>query len=180
MMCGISNAQNLISIDVEKSTLKWLGSSMIYFNDHYGTVEIENGLLTTDGGKISGGTFQIDMKTIRNVDGGYSESLVSHLKDGDFFDVEKYPTATIEIEKVKYHSNIRMECFANLTIKGITNPVTFFADVDFTNGKMRIQSKFKIDRTRWNVKYGSKSFFEDLGDKAISDVIVFEVKLIAR
>lgn len=180
IISGMSNAQNLINIDVEKSTVKWLGSSMIYFNDHYGTVEIENGLLTTKDGRISAGIFQIDMKTIENVDGGFNQSLVDHLKDPDFFDVANFPTATIEIMRVKYHSNIKLECVANLTIKGITKEVNIIADVDTFNGRMRVQSKFKIDRSRWDIRYGSKSFFSDLGDKAISDVITFEVSLIAK
>lgn len=180
LMSGASFAQNLIDIDVKKSKLKWLGSSMIHFNDHYGTVDIASGTLTMVDGKISTGIFQVDMNTIKNEDGGFNESLVEHLKDEDFFDVKNFPDATIEIERVKYHSNIKVECFANLTIKGITNPITIFADISVSDGKTSIQSKFKIDRSRWNVRYGSKSFFNDLGNDAISDVITFEVLLIVK
>lgn len=180
LISGASLAQSLVDIDVKSSKLKWLGSSMIYFNDHYGTVDIQSGTLTMTNGKISAGIFEVDMNTIKNEDGGFNESLVEHLKDPDFFDVNNFPKATIEIENVKYHSNSKMECFANLTIKGISNPITFFAESSVANGKINIQSKFRIDRTRWDIRYGSKSFFDDLGDKAISDVITFEVLLIAK
>ena len=75
---------------------------------------------------------------------------------------------------------VKLECFANLTIKGISNPITFLAETSKLNGKTVVQSKFKIDRSRWDVRYGSKSFFNDLGDQAISDVITFDVFLIVK
>ena len=98
------------------------------------------------------------------------QNLEDHLKDPDFFDVQKYPTAKLVITKVEYPIPTSLRIEANLTIKGITKSINFNATADYE--KKQLTTKFKIDRRRWNVNYNSK-----LRDGAISDAIGFEVQL---
>lgn len=115
------------------------------------------------------------MHTIINTDGKYSEMLVGHLKNEDFFDVEKYPIAQLEILSVKYLNNTEIETHANLTIKGITNKINFNSVLEDSRDSFIMKSSFIIDRTKWGVNYESKSILDGLKDDAISDAIEFEV-----
>ena len=111
------------------------------------------------------------METIKNIDIDKEEgkqSLVDHLKDPDFFYVEKYPLAFLTIKDVQYESSTRAKMYADLTIRGKTNPINFYAEFDFE--KKEMTAKFKIDRMLWDVNYNSK-----MRDGAISDAIGFEV-----
>ena len=157
-------------MDVSKSELKWSSDYTFYFGGHYGTVQFKEGYFIKTGDKITGGSFIIDMNTIANVDGGYNEGLVSHLKDHDFFDVEKFPTAKLVITEVIYQDSVHMDIRANLTIKGITLPIKYNAKANYKD--LEITTKFKIDRMRWGIDFNHK-----LKSEAISDAIAFEVKL---
>lgn len=183
MLCSSSVfAQLDTPIKVKKSEIKWSGSQLFSFNKHYGTVNFKEGRMQFDRDKLKSGSLVIDMTTLANVDGGYNEGLVGHLKDPDFFDVEKYPTATLKITKVTYDNvmNTSLEVEADLTIKGITKPITFTAQTNSSNGTITFTSKLIIDRSRWEIKYGSRSFFKDLGNNTISDAIAFEVIIIVE
>ncbi|MGB3468723.1 MAG: YceI family protein [Cyclobacteriaceae bacterium] len=174
------SAQNIKQIDTERSTVKWGGSSLVYFYGHNGTVAIQSGVLVTDGKRITSGSITIDMETIRNTDGDYNQDLVDHLKDPDFFDVANYKTANLEIKNIAYQDDESMECEGILTIKDISQPIKWKASQQETSSGMIFSSKLKIDRSRWDIKYKSKSFFDNLGDEAISDVITFNVKIFTR
>ena len=128
------------------------------------------------------------MNSIVNLDlkdEGMNSRLVGHLKSADFFDVEKYPTASFVITKVSRLKSTstgaakmthRIE--GNLTMKGITKPVTFDASVNVTGGKLSATTEsFVINRTLWNVNYQSKSIFAGLKDQFINDDITLSVKL---
>lgn len=168
----VSHAQDRLKIDPAKSTVKWIGEYSFYFGGHEGTIDIMDGyFLKTD--VITGGTFTIDMTSILSTDMEPSEAkdnLEKHLKDEDFFDTKTYPVALITITDVQYGSNDGIHFKADLTIKGITNPIKFNATADYASES--ITTKFRIDRRRWNVNYTSK-----LRDSAISDAIGFEIKL---
>ena len=167
------NAQQKLKINTSKSELKWYGYYTFYFGGHDGTIDIKQGHFIKTGDKITGGEFVIDMTTIKSTDIENSKanrSLVNHLKDPDFFDVKKYAESKLVFTKVKYHDSTHMQVEANLTIKGITNPIRFQAEVDFKKSQMT--TKFKIDRTLWGVSYNSK-----IKNSAISDAIGFEVVL---
>ena len=177
LLCATSmvSGQNQISIDTSKSLVKWTGSNLFKFNKHFGTVKFRNGVFLKRGGSIFGGKFEMDMTSIINTDGKYNEMLVWHLKNEDFFDVEKYPTSKLEILNVRYNDHTNVEIEANLTIKNTTQPIAFGATLENVNDKLVLKSKFIIDRTRWAITYESKSLLNSLKDDIISDAIEFEV-----
>ncbi|WP_298894642.1 YceI family protein [uncultured Psychroserpens sp.] len=170
---SFSYAQQKLTIDTSKSELKWSGEYTFYFGGHNGTIDFKNGHFIKTGDAITGGEFTIDMNSITCDDiktADANESLVNHLKDPDFFDVAKFSEAILKITNVTYHDPTHMKIFADLTIKGITLPIEFQAEVDFE--KEQMTTRFKIDRMRWGINYNSK-----LRDGAISDAIGFEVTL---
>ncbi|TYA52381.1 YceI family protein [Formosa maritima] len=172
--CSITiNAQTEMPINTSKSSINWKGSMLFNFGEHYGTTQFKEGKITKSNNKITGGTFTVDMNTIVNTDGNYSEDLINHLKNEDFFDVKKHPISSLVITKVSYYDNGSLRMDANLTIKGISKPIMFDAKL-IDNTKMI--AKFKIDRTEWNIRYGSKDKVS-VKDYAISDAIEFEVEL---
>ena len=179
----ITNAQEVTEIDTKRSKLTWKGSHLFGFGSHEGIVKIEKGQLLKSGNKISGGAFSIDMSTIAHSDVSYESELIKHLKSEDFFNVTEHPKASLVITKVKYHDHknnpgsdktyLRIE--ADLTIKAITHPIMLEAEID--KGGNTIAAKFKIDRTRWNINFGTKSTTASMKDSIISDAIEFEVEL---
>ncbi|WP_341214960.1 YceI family protein [uncultured Wocania sp.] len=175
IFCSIVGfSQQEISINTKTSIVNWKGSMLFSFGGHHGTVNFKSGNIIKTNDKITGGNFTVDMSSIINTDGDYSEDLVNHLKNEDFFNVEKHPTATLVIDKVEYHKSGQLRMHANLTIKGITKPILFDAKLNSDNTKLT--AKFKIDRTDWNIVYGAKGIVK-VKDYAISDAIEFEVKL---
>ena len=169
-----------VPVDSKKSIVKWKGSKIS--ESHEGVVSIQKGVLIIDHGVLRGGQFAIDMNTITTTDiesERGKKRLDAHLRNDDFFSVEEYPSSVITITNAKKISNNKYTITADLTIKGITNSVIFDAEV-LINGKNFIaNAKIKIDRTKWNIRYGSGSFFEDLGDRMILDDIEFDVNLVS-
>lgn len=165
-------AQDILPINTSKSDIKWSCDYSFYFSGHFGFVKFKDGFFVKTNNKITGGTFNIDLNTLQatdmNADG--NEGLTNHLKDPDFFEVNKFPTATLVINSVSYHDATHFEAKADLTIKGVTQSIKFQAELDFD--KKTMKTKFKIDRTRWGINYNSK-----LKDEAISDAIGFDVTL---
>lgn len=173
-----SYAQEKLKINTTESELKWSCDYAFYFGGHYGNVQFKEGYFIKNNNKIIGGEFIIDLISITNTDIENAEgnaSLVDHLKNEDFFDVEKFPTAKLVITSTQYHDETHLQATANLTIKGITLPIKFQAEVNFE--KRQLNTKFKIDRTLWNITYKSKGAMSELKDGAISDAIGFEVTL---
>lgn len=168
-----SIAQEKLPINVQKSTIKWMGEYVLFFNGHHGFINFKEGYFIKTGIAISGGEFTIDMNTMTNTDIKEQEGrngLLNHLKEPEFFDVKKYPFTKIVLTKVEYAdaNNARIE--ANLTLKGITKPINFYAKFDYE--KKEMTTKFKINRRDFNVNYNSK-----FKDGAISDGIGFEVSV---
>lgn len=161
------------TVDPAKSTITWIGKKVT--GSHNGTIALQSGTLNVDGKKVTGGTFTIDMNSIKDADG--SAKLEGHLKADDFFGTAKYPTSTFVITKVA-DNNVT----GNLTIKGITKPVTFPATISVnTDGTVSaLAGKITVDRTKYDIRYGSKSFFDSIGDKAIDDNFEIAVKLVAK
>jgi len=152
-------------IKVENSKVVWKGYKVT--GSHEGIIAVKSGFLNFDNDKLSGGEFTIDMSTINNTDleGEYKGKLEGHLKSDDFFGVEKYPTASLIFKKVKSTGKNSYEVTGDITIKGKTDSVTF--DVSIYGNKAN--ASLKIDRTKFDVMYGSSSFFDGLKDKAIYD-----------
>jgi len=168
------------SVDAPKSTLNWKAEKIT--GSHEGTIAIKSGILKVDKEKITSGSFIIDMSTIVNsdlTDAGYNQKLVGHLKSSDFFDVAKFPEATFTLTKLVDLTKSVVEIGGQLTIKGISKPLTFKANIKKDgNSYVFNANSIVVDRTAYDIKYGSGSFFNDLGDKAIYDEFALKLKLV--
>jgi len=172
-LLGPMYGQEKLPIHLSKSKIQWLGEYTFFFGGHEGTIDLNEGYITRNGDLITGGTFAIDMNTITNTDikkEDSNQSLVDHLKGSDFFDVQNFPFANLKITDVSYENETRLKIFADLTIRGITEPIDFRAE--YLHELSQIKAKFKIDRRRWNINYTSK-----FRNSAISDAIGFIVEL---
>lgn len=161
------------NINTATSSIEWLGKKVT--GQHNGTVNFKDGTLVFKKNILAGGTFTVNMTSLTATDlsGEYQGKLNGHLKADDFFGTEKYPTATLVFKKIGVKSANVYNVTADLTIKGITKPVTFELTV---NGNTATTT-FNVDRTKYDIKYGSKSFFESIGDKAIYDEFELKVAL---
>ena len=174
------SAQTKHVVNTAKSNLEWIGKKVA--GQHNGDVKLKSGSLTTQGDKITAGEFTIDMTSIQvlDLDGEMNGKLLGHLKSDDFFSVEKHNTATFVLKDAKPkkgENGANYEITGDLTIKGITNSITFPAKVVLAGSGFVANADFTIDRTKWDIKYGSGSFFEGLGDKTIYDDIEFSLYL---
>ncbi|NGY38260.1 YceI family protein [Flavobacterium sp. XN-5] len=160
-------------VDVSKSTINWVGKKVT--GQHSGTVNIKAGTLIFKGDKLAGGTFTVDMTSLNATDisGESQGKLNGHLKSEDFFGTEKFPTATLVFKTVAAKAKNVYAITADLTIKGTKNLVAF----DITVKGNTATTTFNVDRTKYDIKYGSGSFFDNLGDKAISDEFELAVAL---
>lgn len=179
-----STKAEVLKVDPAKSTLKWHGEKVT--GKHDGTVKLGAGTVIIEGNTLKGGTIEVDMTTIDNTDlqGEYHDKLVGHLKSDDFFAVEKHPKAVLTIKKVEPIKDKKgaenMNITADLTIKGITQPITFPAIVAITKNEVVANADVNIDRTKYDIRYGSKSFFENIGDKAIDNNFNIKVRVVAN
>lgn len=162
-------------IDVKSSKVMWKARKVT--GAHEGFVSVKSGTLEfNDKNELIGGKIEIDMNSITCTDltGDMNGKLVGHLKSDDFFGVDKYPTSTLEIKSVKKTGKDSYEIKGEMTIKGKTNPVTFNAETSTTKGK----AKLTVDRSLYDIRYGSGKFFDNLGDKMIYDNFDLEVELV--
>ncbi|MCK9412818.1 MAG: YceI family protein [Prolixibacteraceae bacterium] len=167
-------------INPTASTLEWEAKKVT--GKHGGTIAFAEGTLTVEHKKISGGKVIVDMNTIVDTDltdAGYNQKLIGHLKSDDFFGVAKFPQSTLEVKNVVSKSENLYHFTADLTIKGITSPVEFDAEVKFDSGQLTAAGTMVVNRTNYGIKYGSGSFFQGLGDKVIYDDFTLKFKLIA-
>ena len=169
----ISVSAQTKKIDAATSTIEWLAKKVT--GQHNGTVNFKDGAIVFKGKKLTGGSFTVDMPSLTATDlqGEWQGKLNGHLKSEDFFGTEKFPTATLVFKKIATKSANLYTVTADLTIKGITQPVTF----DLTVNGNSATTAFKVDRTKYDIKYNSKSFFESIGDKAIYDEFELTVAL---
>ena len=153
-------------VNVSESKITWKGYKVT--GSHEGTIDLKSGHLEMDGNKLTGGEFVVDMTSITNLDmaaGEGKEKLEGHLKSDDFFGVENHPTAKLVITSAESMNKNSYSVKGDLTIKGKTNPVTFVISI-YEN---KATATLKVDRAKYDVRYGSGSFFDNLGDKAIYD-----------
>ncbi|MBN2237337.1 MAG: YceI family protein [Bacteroidales bacterium] len=171
MLTGFS--QNF-KVNTSETTLKWHGKKVT--GEHFGTIKLKEGSFTMENNKIAKGNFVIDMASIANTDvedAAYKAKLEGHLKSDDFFGVEKFPVATLEITGSSAFVDNNASANGQLTIKGITHPVEFLVSKEGTT----FSTTIVVDRSKYDVRYGSGSFFEGLGDKLIYDEFTLSVKL---
>jgi len=169
--------EKYVVIDTKESFVAWKGTSV--HGAHTGYVYISKGELMIESGEFKGGTVEVDMTTIEGDDHRSDNNLIQHLKDSDFFDVKIFPYSTIAITKVA-SINKDEEITGNLTIKGITHPVTFPVNMEMKDGIVKAIGKLVIDRTKWNVRYNSGKFYDNLADGIISDSIEFQIRIVAK
>jgi polyisoprenoid-binding protein YceI/rhodanese-related sulfurtransferase len=172
-------------IDLAESRVEWVGRNLL--NKHYGEIAIKSGKLRFAGGEPRGGEFTLDMCAIvcHDLAGDPLHNvLTAHLKSDDFFDVELYPEARFVItssESVGQASpgapNLKVR--GELTLKSVTLPVEFLATAGMTpEGKAAAQASLAIDRTLWNVLYGSGKYFRNLGGHLVNDMIELQLRIV--
>lgn len=169
----VATAQNK-KIDAAKSNITWVGKKVT--GSHEGNIKFKEGTLNFKGSKLTGGSFVANMASIDVTDlksGSGKEKLEGHLKSEDFFGTEKYPTGTLVFTKVMAKQNGLYTITADLTLKGITHPITF--DMNVKGSKAN--AALVVDRTKYDIKYNSGNFFENLGDKVIYDNFDLAVEL---
>jgi len=168
-------------INQEKSLVQWYGERVVG-NKHTGTLKIASGKVMTKDGTITGGMFAIDMNSMAETTASGPGMVIKHLMSEDFFDTTKFPMSTFVITKVVAGKDKdQYDVTGKLTIKGNEHEITFPAMIAW-NGDMMVMSKasFTFDRTKWDIRYGSGKFFQDLGDKLIKDDITMTLDLTAE
>ena len=186
-----------ISLDVfSQDETKYLiqpNKSMVMWNakkvtgEHNGVINIKNGYVLMNEEKLAGGVVFIDMKSIVDLDIEDAEDkkkLENHLKSEDFFNAHKFPEAVFKIYKIiplnDEGSPYNYMVSGGLTIKGFTNQISFPMKVEMKDGKVFLNGLTDVDRTQYDIKYGSGKFFEDLGDSMIYDNFTIEFKVAAK
>ncbi len=182
-----SFAGNTFNANSSTSKVEWVAKKVV--GEHNGIVNVKDGSITLDGNNLTAASFNVDMTSIQVLDLKSDNEglgkLTGHLKSDDFFSVEKHNTANFKMKSAKLKSNkmesgtkvLRYTVNGDLTIKGITKPTTFDVQVKDLGDKAEVYAFIKVDRTNYEIKYGSKNFFEGLGDKAIDNEFTLNVSL---
>lgn len=183
MTCLNLNSQ--VQMDLSKSSIKWIGKE-ITTKEHFGALKFSKAQLEFNGDVLTGGEFTVDMTTldVQDLSGGGKQRLEGHLRSDDFFSVNKHQTSFLKINEVLppelsriEADNSSFEVSGELTIKGITQPIVFtlkpVSDQSYV-------ADLTFDRSDYNVRFRSGSFFENLGDKLILDDIKLEVTLVKK
>lgn len=169
------------TVDTEASTLEWYGERPVGGSEN-GVVQIAEGRLTFMGDALVDGLMVIDMTTIEPTSktGDMLGRLTGHLKSDDFFAVETYPTSTLVIKSAEPTAvENQYMVTGDLTIKETTDEIQFTTDVVVGDGTLTATAEIVVDRSIYNVQYGSGSFFDNLGDDLISDEMQMTVSLVA-
>jgi len=161
---NLSFSQEEKKIDIKKSKIEWIGKKI--GGEHSGVIQIKSGSLVMTGNKIISGEFIIDMNTIECTDlsGRAKQSIESHLKDEDFFHVDKYPTSSLKINK-----SDDKKIYGTITIKNQSEPIEFEYKLVSRGGQKIVNSEIIIDRTKFDISYKSKTIFPELIDNIIYD-----------
>lgn len=168
------------NVDTRASVVSWRGSMLLGANAHTGYIYFSRGELMVENDQFAGATLEVDMNTMEDDHHRADNNLIKHLKDPDFFDVKKFPFSSISTSQVESTTGDDKKITGNLTIKGISNPVSFPAKLEITDGMLNANGRLVIDRTKWGVHYKSGKFFDLLADQTMSDSIEFQIKIVAR
>ena len=171
---SMTAADATYNIKQDQSSLVWTGRE-VSTSSHYGTINFTSGQFEIADGLISQGEFLVDMTsiTVQDLTGGSKERLEGHLRSDDFFSVESFPTAHLYISSSEAISNGKWMVNGFLTIKDISHPVLF----EMANTEDGWNASLVFDRSKYNVKFRSGTFFENLGDKLIYDDIELKINL---
>ena len=169
-------AQERFTADTLQTKLLWLGEKVT--GQHTGTVYLKSGWITWKDNKIVSGEFDIDMTSLKESES--NARLEGHLKSDDFFAVVKFPVAILSITGSTSFDKGNGVVTGTLTIKGITNPLEFKAALQKKDEGMWFYANIVVDRTKYNIRYGSGNFFDNLGDKTIFDEFKLKVSLLVK
>ncbi len=173
-------------VQVSESKVFWTGKKLS--GEHVGVISLKNGEIVLDGDKFVGAKINIDMSSIICTDiedANYNQKLVGHLKSDDFFSVAKFPESNFQATQFDAISGAKSG-EANytvkglLSIKGISHEISFPAKLEIKNDILQIDATLSVDRTKWDIKYGSGSFFDGLGDKMIHDKFDLKFQLVSK
>lgn len=175
----------VFNIDYKTSSIQWHGEK-VTGSGHDGTIRVSSGQVTVKGGNVASGKVKVDMNGIACTDLADKEmnaNLINHLKSEDFFNTVKFPDANFEVVSVTASKDAAGNTHTikgKLTIKGITKEVSFPAKVSGTDTNVTINGVLTVDRSQYDVRYGSETFFGSLGDQAISNNMRLTFNLIAN
>lgn len=180
-----ATAGEQLTVDAAASSIHWKGTKVA--GEHVGTIALKSGELTVNG-ETASGKFVIDMNTITDEDlptQVLKDQLTNHLKSDAFFDVATYPETTFTITKVEKAANatdsVNYNISGNLKLKDVEKNITFGAKITKEDNIYKaVTVPFSIDRTQWNVKYGSKTLFADLKENIVNDNIEFQITIVAK
>ena len=178
----ISPEQGIYSVHIDKSELSWIGKELST-KIHTGSLNISNGIIQVGDDNSISGNIKINMSTINVTDlqGRSKEMLEKHLRSADFFEVENYPEAQINFKSKSFNKLVNQISFeGDLTIKDITNPISFNATLIESSPYLKANAILSFDRSKYDVRFRSGSFFENLGDKLILDDIDVNIKLVTE
>ncbi len=168
----LSSTASAVEVDAGKSTVTWKASKVTGAG-HFGQMPVKSSKLKLVKGRVSSGSIVFDMQsfTVTDLKGKWQQKFLGHMKSPDFFDVAKFPTASLQLTSITGNTAKGM-----LSIKGTSHPTTF--SVQFRDGMY--VGKTSFDRTKFGLKYGSGSFFKGLGDKAINDLVEVEFRIAVK
>ena len=175
------NQRQAFTIDTRASTLTWTASKVT--GQHHGSLALKSGSLDIQGGKPVGGEFVVDMTSLQVTDikdAKLNNMLHDHLRSDDFFSVAKFPTASFRLTKVMPGKGDLSHVSGDLTIKGITKPLSFDAQIDVVGSTAKAKGTLTIDRTEYGIKFRSGKFFTGLGDILIHDTFAVTIDLVAH
>ena len=177
-----NTAKTTYTVDTSASKVMWKAAKVT--GEHSGTVNLSEGAFDFDGETFVGGSFTVDMTSIADTDiesAEYRAKLDGHLKSADFFNVEEFPTAKLDVKRViPYGKPGEYRVVGDITIKGTTKEVKFNASVMPEGASLKAKAELELDRTDFDVRYGSGSFFENLGDKTIYDEFTLTFEVVAN
>ena len=177
---------HLYAVNADESVIGWTGRNRN--GKHYGTLKLSKGEIRVRNGAIQG-AFEIDMTTIKNKDlegDPLQPVLIAHLLSDDFFFVKMFPRASFILDTARVVesptlSSPNFDVTGTLELRGVKAEINFPATVNRReDGSVSIEAHFDLDRTRWNVRYGSSRFFEHLGMHLVYDLITIELRVFAR
>ena len=181
-----ADSARVFALDSASSKVEWLAKKVT--GQHNGTLAIKSGELKTEAGKITSGRFTLNMAAIKVVDITDAETnakLAGHLNSEDFFSTSKFPEGTFELVSTEPIANAaagspNYTIKGNLTLKGISKAISFPSTITINGETLNAQADFDIDRTEWDIRYGSGKFFKDIGDKAINDNFNIKLNIVAK
>lgn len=170
----VLNATEL-KVNTDKSSIHWIGKTI--GGEHSGEIKLKQAILEIEDDVIRNGEFVIDMNSMNNTDiesEEYRQKIIGHLKSDDFFGVSTFPIAVLKITKESMFKKDEATVDADLMIKGVIHPISF----NIIREGNTYTALLTVDRSKYNIRYGSKSFFDNLGDKAIHDNFTLEIVLV--